>query len=95
MYLNQFGCQVWISTTLPYAKENDMKLYIGIDDVFIELAEPRLLIVSVSAKLCKVVIISMHAPHQRNKEGLDWWKRIVEFFVCVQELIVHFLCQSP
>ena len=69
-----YGCQIWISVSLPFARHHGRPVRIGRDNITVEHCEPRRLVVVVQAPGVHIMCLSLHAPHgMEANEAKLWW----------------------
>ena len=72
----RYGCQVWVSTALPFATDGERKLKVKEVDLAVLHADPRLIVVRSLAPALRCLLVSMHAPHHGHpaEEVTEWWQ---------------------
>ena len=69
------GCELWISRTLPWARQQEGDVFIKDKDVAVVVATPRLLGLVVRVGATRLVIYVCHAPHEgaSHEQKESWW----------------------
>ena len=74
-----YGCQIWLSETLPFARRRGRPVRLCRDHITVEHSEPRRLVVTVRAPGVHVQCVSLHAPHSMDAgEAELWWRGTAE-----------------
>ena len=73
--LGKYGCQVWISTTLPFATLRGKAVRLTESDLAVVYSTPRAIMVRSSSPGLQALIVSAHAPHHGHTtaELKQWW----------------------
>ena len=73
---HNLGCELWVDLTAVYADVGGVKHTIPADGCVVLHADPRLLLVRVTAARLKCTIAVAHAPHHGRPlhERKAWWK---------------------
>ena len=70
-----YGRQIWISVSLPFARHHGRRVRISRDSVTVEHCEPRRLVAVVQAPGVHIMCLSLHAPHgMEASEAKLWWR---------------------
>ena len=72
------GIELWVNTTQPYAWKGKTPLYLRRDDLQVQHADPRILLVRVTASHWKCCILVAHAPQsgRTREEREKWWHHL-------------------
>ena len=60
-----YGCEIWISTSIPLFTCDGRKYFVKRDEVSIFHTSPRYLFVRVVTGPFSIIVVSAHAPHSR------------------------------
>eukprot|EP00973_Karenia_brevis_P000852 117313-Karenia_brevis.AAC.1 len=69
-----FGCRIMFSTVHKFGVYDGKPIFVDCDNVVIIHSAPRLLVAVLTLKVCRVVCVSLHAPHANCDRHAEWWK---------------------
>ena len=72
----QSGCQLWLSLITSWAVAKEKEVRLCSQNIFIIVAEPRLLIVKAVTSLFAILLIVAHGPHSSRPvvETVQFWQ---------------------
>ena len=75
------GCELWVSTTLPYHTQDNQELYFERRQFQTVHTDPQLLVVDCDLPIWKLTFAVAHAPHRGkgNSHVSDWWTYLEKF----------------
>eukprot|EP00438_Fugacium_kawagutii_P008115 Skav222136 [mRNA] locus=scaffold1181:973586:979189:+ [translate_table: standard] len=69
----QGGLQLWVSTTLPFARSEGRPIFFQKKHFTVAMASPRLLIVHGHVSGLHLTFVVGHAPHSGDESAESWW----------------------
>ena len=72
------GCELWLSRTIPFARQQDQPLYFRRDNIHVVVAKSQILLVQYVIKGLAITFLVGHAPHSghRDDDIQRWWKGV-------------------
>eukprot|EP00438_Fugacium_kawagutii_P013423 Skav211299 [mRNA] locus=scaffold1052:70762:76259:- [translate_table: standard] len=88
-----FGTELWISTSIPFAHRGRSRGYITLQDCVVVNCSPTHLLVRVHNTFCDLWILVAHGPHSGHHEKVrqDWWDTLRALTDCIPGE-AHLLC---
>ena len=74
----QYGCELWISTDLPFTNGTCRQSFFKPADLTIVSTSPRHILAAVRMKHFSMDVVVAHAPHSGSPEGvlMAWWQEL-------------------
>ena len=84
------GCELWARADMPYARLEGKEFYFRLKDFAVLHADPRLLVVRVTARMLQCTVAVGHAPHSGHplEEREAWWDDLVKVLAGQPDLVL-------
>jgi hypothetical protein len=86
-----YGCELWFSRFIPFAGRNEKENCFRMNQLFVIVAKPRLLVVQFTSTVIQIRFISAHAPSSNHPEERAHFFKELQFYALYEGPTIMFI----